>query len=49
MLFVSGYTENTIAKSGVLGDGVELSAKPFSLDDLLERVARIIGADQLVE
>ncbi|MCK4659781.1 MAG: response regulator [Phycisphaerae bacterium] len=41
-LFVSGYTSNVIARHGVLDEGVEFLAKPFSQRDLLQRVREVL-------
>lgn len=37
-LFISGYTADLIARSGVLDDGVHLLQKPFSVATLTEKV-----------
>ncbi len=42
VLFISGYTENTIVHRGVLEDGVEFLAKPFSLADVRARVREVL-------
>jgi PAS domain S-box-containing protein len=42
MLFMSGYTANVIAHHGVLDDGVAFIQKPFSLDDLTEKVRELL-------
>tara|TARA_R110002096_G_scaffold77896_10_gene183469 strand:- start:39088 stop:41052 length:1965 start_codon:yes stop_codon:yes gene_type:complete len=42
VLYVSGYTENTIVHRGVLEAGVEFLAKPFGRDLLLERVQGLL-------
>lgn len=43
LLFMSGYTANVIAHHGVLDDGVHFLQKPFSLNDLAEKVKDILG------
>jgi YesN/AraC family two-component response regulator len=43
LLFMSGYTANVIAHHGVLDDGVHFLQKPFSLNDLSEKVKDILG------
>ena len=44
MLFMSGYTENSIVHHGRLDDGVQLIAKPFNREHLARRVAEILRA-----
>ena len=43
VLFMSGYTENSIVHQGRLDDGVELLSKPFRRDVLARRVADLLG------
>jgi PAS domain S-box-containing protein len=44
VLFVSGYTGEVIARSGVLEPGVHFVPKPFSREDLLRGLAGAIAA-----
>ena len=43
VLFMSGYTENSIVHHGRLDDGVQLVAKPFKREQLARRVAEVLG------
>ncbi|WP_051309256.1 ATP-binding protein [Desulfogranum japonicum] len=43
-LYVSGYTANVIADSGILEDGVSFLAKPFSQDELARKVREVLAA-----
>ena len=45
VLFMSGYTENSIVHHGRLDAGVQLIGKPFHREQLAARVAEILGSD----
>ena len=45
ILFMSGYTSNVIVHRGVLDDGVNFIAKPFSQKDLAVKVHQILRRD----
>jgi two-component system, cell cycle sensor histidine kinase and response regulator CckA len=38
VLYMSGYTENVIARQGILKEGIHFLQKPFSAESLLEKV-----------
>ena len=42
VLFVSGYTDNSVVRRGVLGEDIELLAKPFDPGELQKRVADML-------
>ena len=44
-LFISGYTADVIAYSGVLDEGVEFLQKPFTADSLATRVREVLELD----
>jgi two-component system, cell cycle sensor histidine kinase and response regulator CckA len=43
VLFMSGYTDETVARGGVLEPGTRLIEKPFAADTLLRRVREALG------
>jgi PAS domain S-box-containing protein len=45
VLFMSGYSPDVVANEGVLEDGVALIEKPFTSDDLLDKVRGILEGE----
>ncbi len=43
VLFMSGYTENSIMHHGRLDDGVQLITKPFKRELLARKTAEVLG------
>ena len=46
VLYMSGYTTNVVMDRGTLKGGVELLEKPFTSEELLQRVRRILDRDR---
>jgi CheY-like chemotaxis protein len=42
ILFTTGYTRNAIVHNGTLDEGVELLAKPFTLEAIAAKIAKIL-------
>ena len=42
-LYMSGYTADVIARQGILDEGIQFIAKPFSLKDLAVKVREALG------
>ncbi|WP_289014366.1 CHASE3 domain-containing protein [uncultured Methylobacterium sp.] len=47
VVFMSGYTENSIVHHGRLDDGVHLVGKPFKREQLARKVAEVLGFGSL--
>ncbi len=45
VLFMSGYTDNVIARHGVLDPGVHFISKPFTVRSLAEKVQAVLEAE----
>jgi CheY-like chemotaxis protein len=43
VLFITGYAENALFHSGQLEPGMAVLTKPFSVNDLAERMHELIG------
>ena len=43
VLFTSGYTENAIVHAGRLDEGVELLSKPYTNDQLFQKIGRVMA------
>ncbi|MEN3745711.1 ATP-binding protein [Sphingomonas sp. HF-S3] len=45
ILFVTGYAENAVLNHGHIEHGMEVLTKPFAIEDLMRRVARLMQKD----
>ena len=45
VLFTTGYTRNAVVHEGVLDAGVNFLAKPFTLDQLGQKLREVISTD----
>jgi len=45
VLYMSGYTDNAIVRHGTLAPGIAFLPKPFTIDDLTERVREVLDAE----
>jgi PAS domain S-box-containing protein len=43
VLFITGYAENAAFNHGHIAHGMEVLTKPFAMDDLTDRVLRLLG------
>jgi CheY-like chemotaxis protein len=48
VLFITGFAENAVVGDGPLDEGMELLAKPFTIDALAARITRLISPSPLV-
>jgi two-component system, cell cycle sensor histidine kinase and response regulator CckA len=46
VLFISGYTDEMVARKGVLDADVHFLQKPFTFDGLLQKVRNVLDADR---
>ena len=49
ILFVTGYAENAAIRSGFLGANMAMITKPFSLDDLGQKIGEILDHRRVVD
>jgi two-component system cell cycle sensor histidine kinase/response regulator CckA len=45
ILYMSGYTDDTIVERGILEPGLAFVQKPFSAESLLRKVREVLEAD----
>jgi hypothetical protein len=43
---MSGYTDDEVSRHGILEPGILLLQKPFTPNDLIERIARVLDENQ---
>jgi PAS domain S-box-containing protein len=49
VLYMSGYTDDAIVNQGVLAKGTQLLSKPFSEENLIQKVREVLDADQSLQ
>jgi two-component system, cell cycle sensor histidine kinase and response regulator CckA len=42
-LFMSGYTDDSVVKSGILDHQTPFLQKPFSMEALLQKIREVLG------
>ena len=42
LLFTTGYTANAVVHGGVLGAGVKLLSKPYTIEQLAEKIHSVL-------
>jgi len=48
ILFVSGFTDDTVVRHGVLDEGVAFLQKPFTLESLSQTVRQVLDGQPVV-
>jgi DNA-binding response OmpR family regulator len=46
VLFTTGYTRNAIVHNGALDHGVEMIGKPFTIEELANKVREVLDSDE---
>ncbi len=48
VIFTSGYTDNIIARHGILEDGIEFLQKPYRVDELFQKVRSVLDREDAI-
>ena len=46
VLFISGYTDNSIVRQGILEEGLRFLQKPFTPQRILEKVRQVLDEEK---